>query len=424
MADSRSLLRGRGARPVRSRITRFSRPPAIDLFAGCGGTSLGLQAAGFDIRAAVELDKAAAESYQLNIGLRPIVDDIKHVSGKQLLRSARLRSGECFLLAACPPCQGFSSQRRRGEGDRDPRNMLMLEVVRIVRSVCPAYILFENVPGLAEGRGKVLYSEMLCQLGRLGYHYSDQVVDAADFGVPQRRTRLIALFSHCSMPIVGIGAATHVDPKRSAQDRGSKDPWHTVIESIGQMPAISAGRTEGSDSMHAAPSHTPKTIERIRAIPLDGGSRTALPSDLTLKCHRNHAGHYDVYGRMWWRRPAPTITGGCNKPSKGRFIHPDQDRAITLREAALLQSFPESARFQGTRDKIAEQIGNAVPPELVRVLATPVQQIHAQGKRLRPRHLPVGRQSATLRKSRSLPDGSRPSVESGLVMRANCSDGA
>ncbi len=384
------------------RFARFRRPPAIDLFAGCGGTSLGLQAAGFDVRGAVELDPVASLRYQLNVGLSPIVADIRRVSAAQLLRAAKLRPGQCFLLAACPPCQGFSSQRQRGQGDDDPRNALVFEVVRMVRSIRPAYVLFENVPGLAKGAGKELYQEMMSQLRRLGYRTSEGILDSADFGVPQRRSRLIALCSHHTIPTIELPAPTYADPTKSVEDRQGRRDWRTVIEVIGAMPPIDAGGMDSRDPLHVAPSHPAKALDRIRAIPADGGARGALPPDLVLDCHRGHDGHYDVYGRMWWNRPAPTITGGCNKPSKGRFIHPDQHRAITLREAALLQTFPATARFAGSRDRIAEQIGNAVPPDLVKALALPIKAAHDLAKRARPLHHPVRKPCMTAKNLNSL----------------------
>lgn len=358
------------------RSLRFRRPVAIDLFAGCGGMSLGLQAAGFDVRAAVEMDHSAAMSYRRNVGFSPIERDIRAVSGRQLLRSARLRPGECFVLAACPPCQGFSFQRRRNEGCHDPRNALVFDVIRIVRAVRPSYVLFENVPGLFQGVGKSLYQEIISLFHDLGYRVDDGVMDAADFGVPQHRTRLLALCSHESMPPVSLPSATHIEFSDTPHPSAGKPQWRTVFDAIGELPPLASGEADVEDPLHVAASHGIRALQRIQAIPTNGGSRSALPPDLVLACHRDHKGHNDVYGRMWWNRPSPTITGGCTKPSKGRFIHPDQHRAITPREAALLQGFPARAWFAGSRDKVAEQIGNAVPPDFVKAVAQPVMQIH------------------------------------------------
>jgi DNA (cytosine-5)-methyltransferase 1 len=347
-------------------------PPAIDLFAGCGGTSLGLLAAGFDVRAAVEKDSVAASSYDDLVGVGPIVRDIRKVGGAELLEAAGLRSGECRLLAACPPCQGFSSQRRGPDGLADSRNQLIYQVARLVEAIRPGYLLFENVPGLYLGSGAQMYKRVRARLERAGYEIIDDILDAADYGVPQRRARLIALARRRDMPSIGFPMPTHTDPGNRLRGTGRRR-WRTVRNFIEKLRPLKSGETDPNDPLHTAPGHTEMTLRRIMAISADGGSRTDLPPELRLGCHlRRPGGYYDVYGRMAWDEPAPTITGGCNKPSKGRFIHPEQHRAVTLREAALLQTFPKSAFFRGDRDQIASQIGNAVPPTFVEKLARPI----------------------------------------------------
>ena len=344
---------------------------AIDLFAGCGGMSLGLQQAGLDVRAAVEMDPTAAKRYKNIVGIQPIVSDICTVSGTRLLRTARLLPGQCFLLTACAPCQGFSSQRPPKHGAADPRNGLIHEAVRLVAAVRPMYVMLENVPGLAVGVGAPIYHTAVSRLNKLGYVRMDErVVDAADYGVPQRRQRLIVLFRRRDMPDIKLPAATHVNPQLA--DTEGRPIWRSVREAIGCLRPLAPGEVDPNDPLHAASAHRPDIVKRIEAIPSDGGSRAVLPTELTLECHRNHSGHRDVYGRMRWDAPAPTLTGGCHKPSKGRFIHPEQDRGITLREAALLQAFPPDTQFAGSREQIAEQIGNAVPPALAAALARPI----------------------------------------------------
>ncbi len=375
-----SALRPIGYPFPHSPLWRRGILPAIDLFAGCGGTSIGLQKSGFDVRAAVEISRAAAHNYALNVGLKPLVVDIRRVRGKDLLTRASLRRGECFLLAACPPCQGFSSQRKPSEGVQDRRNSLIFRVVHLMREIQPAYLLLENVPGLAAGVGRTLFNRACADLGRLGYRMRFKVLDAADFGVPQRRARLILVAWHHTMPPVDLPDPTHCKPAAlSFLINGPSSPWKTVYDAIGpssDLAPLTAGEADPHDPLHAAPAHNELILRRIMAIPLDGGSRADLPSDLVLDCHRDrkHNGHRDVYGRMEWERPSPTLTGGCNKPSKGRFIHPEQHRAVTLREAALLQTFPIGARFEGARQEIADQIGNAVPPDFVVALARPLKE--------------------------------------------------
>lgn len=384
------------ARPY-SPLWRRGILPALDLFGGCGGTSLGLQRAGFTVMGAVEIDEAAAHNYRFNVGVEPIVADIRNVTGRALLRRAGLRYGECFLLTACPPCQGFSSQRRAGTDD--PRNQLVLEVARLVREIGPAYLLLENVPGLARDVGSRLFKHMKALLRKLGYETAHEVIaDAYKYGLPQRRARLIYIARHRSMPHVGLAPETHADPEKESHriESGELRRWRTVgdvFEQYGDhLLPLTAGESDPNDPLHAAPAHTAHILERIMAIPLNGGGRADLPDNLTLACHRDYNGHKDVYGRMRSDRPAPTLTGGCNKPSKGRFLHPEQHRAITLREAALLQTFDIDVRFEkGSRDEIAEQIGNAVPPELIVALAPPFKRAHGRWLRRHRRqrtHLP------------------------------------
>lgn len=324
------------------------------------------------MRTAVEIDPIAAESYRRIVGIDPIIDDIREVSGRRLLSTAFLPREGCFLLTACAPCQGFSSQRPPKDGAEDPRNLLIFEVVRLVDEIRPSYLMIENVPGLAVGIGEPIWRSAVTGLADLGYAPTDeQILDAADYGVPQRRERLIAVFRRDDMPGVSLPPPTHVDPH--AGDKGGRSEWRTVQGAIGVIKPLAAGEADPDDLLHVAPAHSANILRRIRAIPLDGGSRANLPPELVLSCHHGHEGHRDVYGRMRWGSPAPTLTGGCNKPSKGRFIHPEQHRGITLREAALLQTFPLTADFSGTRDQIAGQIGNAVPPLLVATLTAPIK---------------------------------------------------
>jgi DNA (cytosine-5)-methyltransferase 1 len=367
-------------RTTEARIWEQRTATAIDLFSGAGGTSYGLLAAGFEVRAAVDNDEAASVSYERNIGLKPIVDDIRNVSGRRLLRRAGLRRGECLLLVACAPCQGFSPQGRAAGGTdptADKRNLLIFDVVRLVGEIWPAYLLLENVPGLARGVGRPIFDQIKEQLRALTYEVSDEgILEAADYGVPQRRERLIALVRRSDMPEVKLPQPSHCDATKKERIRknGHLVSWRTVREAIGNLQRLEAGEQDPNDPLHSASRHTDEVQRRIAAIRKDGGSRTDLPQELVLSCHHEHTGHRDVYGRMWWRRPAPTLTGGCIKPSKGRFIHPYRDRGITPREAALLQDFPPRATFYGTRDEIAAQIGNAVPPALGRAVSLPVRE--------------------------------------------------
>lgn len=329
----------------------MGRLVAIDLFSGAGGLSVGLQRAGFEVAVAVELDPHAAATFRLNHPrAQVLVKDIRSVRPGDLRHRARLNGRRLDLLTGCPPCQGFSTlrTRRRQASVPDHRNDLILEFRRLVRSLLPRAVILENVPGLALDPG---YASFCRTLHTLGYDYTADVVDAADFGVPQRRKRLVLVAVHD----IELPERVLRPPCRSPS---------TVGDAIGGL--LEAGRS--GDILHDLPEHrSDSVLARIRATPRDGGSRSDVAPSRQCGCHQRLSGFYDVYGRMAWSGPAPTITSGCNNPSKGRFLHPSEDRAITLREAALLQSFPAEYQFDLSRGKehVAAQIGNAFPPGLI-----------------------------------------------------------
>jgi DNA (cytosine-5)-methyltransferase 1 len=329
---------------------------AIDLFCGAGGLTVGLEQAGFNVVGAVEIDRLGCDTYADN---HPDVKlwrgDIRVIAGNDILDDLGLRIGELDLLAGCPPCQGFSTVRTLN-GRRDviePRNDLIREYGRLVVELQPRAVLMENVPGLAQDQRMTDLVELLEDLGycaRDGY----RVLNAADFGVPQSRRRLVlvAVRGHSLAP-----AAPLPGPRR------------TVRQAIADLPRPG---TSG-DPLHDLPETRSERVKAlIRQVPKDGGSRRDLA--VQLDCHVDFDGFKDVYGRMRWDKPAPTITGGCHNPSKGRFLHPEHDRAITLREAALLQGFSPGYTFRLDRGKLAAalMIGNALPPGFVAAHAAPL----------------------------------------------------
>ncbi len=323
---------------------------AIDLFSGCGGLTRGLQRAGFHVLAAIEIDEAAAEVFRANHKNTLLKRrDIRLVSAKGLRRELKLRKGQLDLVAGCPPCQGFSTLRTKNGGsrNRDRRNNLIREMLRFVRAFRPRAVMMENVPRLAKHKR---FAELRRGLERLGYVVNWDVKDCADFGVPQRRRRLILLASR--------GAA--ISFARSARQR------QTVRAAIKSLPKAGISGDKLHDLQEKV--RSPRVRRLIKDIPKDGGSRTDLPWSRQLPCHKALDGFRDVYGRMAWDDVAPTITSGCFNPSKGRFLHPIEDRAITLREAAILQSFPKRYRFPVHHGKevLALMIGNALPPEFIR----------------------------------------------------------
>lgn len=330
---------------------------AIDLFSGCGGLTQGLKLAGFRVLAAIESDPLAADTYRANhprVHLKQ--SDIRKVSTAELMKSIKLRKGQLDLLAGCPPCQGFSRLRTRNGAAqmRDPRNGLITEILRFATAFQPKAIMLENVPRLGDHRS---FKNLCRDLRRLGYHVEWDIKDARRYGVPQRRKRLIL--------VAGLGFEIPFAPEMPEQV--------TVRDAIGRLPR--AGKS--SDALHNLPEErSAKVLKLIKTIPKDGGSRSALPRSQQLKCHKRFSGFRDVYGRMAWDAPSPTITGGCFNPSKGRFLHPEENRAITLREAALLQSFPQDYFFptDASKQDIALMIGNALPPAFTRFHAGEIKK--------------------------------------------------
>jgi DNA (cytosine-5)-methyltransferase 1 len=339
-----------GKKSIALKKQSTDRLRAIDLFSGCGGLTLGLKQAGFDVLSAVEIDSAAVQTYKANhkdVAVKHA--DIKKLSAAGLMRELGLRPGQLDLLAGCPPCQGFSTLRTRNGANRnrDRRNGLIRDMLRFARAFRPKAIMMENVPRLANHK---LFRDFCKDLGDLGYRISFEVKDAARYGVPQRRRRLILLASR------GFDIAFVQEACRT----------RTVRSAIGRMPEPGRSR----DALHNIPENrrSEKVRKLIRDIPKDGGSRSDLPKARQLDCHKTSNGFNDIYGRMAWDAVAPTITSGCSNPSKGRFLHPEQDRAITMREAALLQGFPRSYIFDAAtgKERIALLIGNALPPEFIR----------------------------------------------------------
>ncbi len=343
-------------------------PTAIDLFAGAGGLTLGLRQARFRVLGAVELEPLAAQTYRANFpGIHLWETDSRRLSVAKVLRDLNLRPGELDLLAGCPPCQGFSQLRSKNgkRRPRDERNDLVLEFERLTRGLKPKTVMLENVPGLARS---YRLQRLIRSLRKMGYDVTTTVLDAARYGVPQRRKRVILL-------------AGRFGPVPFAPE---DDTIQTVRDAIGELPA--AGHS--GDPLHDVPERRHRRVqELIAAVPRDGGSRRDLGPKAQLACHRRSDGFKDVYGRMGWDAVAPTITSGCVNPSKGRFLHPEDDRTITLREAALLQTFPPDFEFSLRRGKFAAAslIGNALPPEFVRR--------HAAAVRTYLRAVPEGRRS-------------------------------
>lgn len=335
---------------------------AIDLFCGAGGLTQGLKEAGFRVIGAVEKEPVVAETYKLNhSGVHLWNTDIQNLKAEEIISTLGIEKGQLDLLAGCPPCQGFSSMRTKNGSSsvEDERNDLVFEMVRLIEELMPKAVMMENVPGLAKDPRMV---KVLARLKSLGYHVDDETVqvhDISKYGVPQRRKRMILM--------TGL-------KKKIPFAQPDKEVKH-VRHILENMPTPGAG----NDPLHDYPvNRSEKTQTMISLVPKNGGSRSDLPKEYWLPCHlRYPKGFKDVYGRMKWDNVSPTITGGCINPSKGRFLHPEENRAITLREALLLQTFPKNYKFPTTiaRDRIALMIGNALPPHYIKKHAEEIKSI-------------------------------------------------
>ena len=325
---------------------------AIDVFCGIGGLTEGLKLAGFKVIGAIEKEPVVADVFRLN---HPEVflwnEDIKEITGNKIKKALGIKKGELGLLAGCPPCQGFSSMRTNNGAYfiDDERNDLVFDLLRLIKDLMPRAVMMENVPGLFRDHRM---KKILFDLRSLGYHIdgeSLQILDISRYEVPQRRKRMVLITAFNKK-------IDFAEPDKTSV---------TVRQVLQKVPA----QGNGNDPLHDYPVKRSERIEKmIRLIPKNGGSRTDLPKKYRLPCHiRYPSGFRDVYGRMKWDDVSPTITGGCINPSKGRFLHPEEDRAITLREALLLQTFREDYRFPTNiaRDRIALMIGNALPPKFI-----------------------------------------------------------
>lgn len=348
---------------------------AIDLFSGGGGLTVGLKRAGFRVAYAVERDKHACATYRVNHPeVHLLEQDITEVSGDDL--EDPTGGGVIDLLAACPPCQGYTSLNK--DGIDDPRNRLIFEISRLAAEIMPRAIMMENVPGLTT-KGRDLYEDLKSDLKALGYMLdnSAKVLQAADYGVPQERRRLVIL--------AGLGFEIELPaPTHSKYGENDLPRWKTVADAIGGKGYIgnpltlSEAKKLGDlqrSNWHVVRDLSEQNQKRI-AVAVPGRSWATIPEHLRPECHQGeYRGFTNVYGRMEWRQPSPTITAGCTTFSKGRFGHPVKDRTISVREAALLQTFPTSYRFDiPYMDHVCSVIGNALPCDFAEVLSRQCQE--------------------------------------------------
>jgi|GEM_PF-187596 len=334
------------------------RVQVIDFFCGCGGMSLGFAASKkYKMLGGVDIKEDAVKTYEQNIGAPGYQQDIVKLYENEgllddFLKKIQFDKTQPSVVIGCAPCQGFSAHRKKHKGPDDRRNSLVSIFASIATEIAPDCIVIENVPELLSEKYSSYFQEAKETFEDKNYIVNTTVVNAAEFGVPQARYRalIIAMKRPFSMPKPIYGPAD----------------FRTVRDAIGDLPAVDAGNTDPNDKLHRCANHKKSTIDTIRMVPHDGGSR---PSGIGPKCLDEVSGFYDVYGRLSWEKPSITITHYARNPASGRFVHPEQDRGLTLREMACLQSFPVSFNFHGKFDSIAEQIGEAVPPVLSAAIA-------------------------------------------------------
>lgn len=342
---------------------------AIDLFCGAGGLSTGLKKSGFRLCLGVDIDEKALKTYKCNLKRTKILkEDIKKVTGEKITELTGINRRDNFLLAGCPPCQGFSSLGKRDANDE--KNELVYEYIRIINELEPSFILMENVPGMSTGVGKEIFKNVVKELEE-NYHVEYATLNAADFGVPQIRKRLVLhgirndVYDNLGLDKEKqkiLPKSTHSKEKQKGYRK-----WVTVRKAIFDLPILGAGESydDGIIKNHKARSLSETNIERLQEIRLHGGNREMISEELQLECHKKENVSYtDTYGIIDPDKPAPTITSGCTIISKGRYCHPTQNRGLSIREAARLQSFDDKFEFQGNMGEMSLQIGNAVPPKL------------------------------------------------------------
>lgn len=341
--------------PAKIGATPGPKVYAVDLFCGAGGLTHGLLKAGVDVRLGVDIDPACEYPYVANNNARFLLKSVEELEASELER--HYRKNGIKLLAGCAPCQTFSTYNQKAT-ESDKRWWLLLQFSRLVDELSPDLVAMENVPRLVEQK---VFDEFVAQLEATGYSVDYQVVNCAEYGVPQQRNRLVLLASK-------LGPISLLTPGQFC-----KRP-RTVRKAIGALPPLEAGTSHSKDPLHQCSALSEINMRRIVASK-PGGTWRDWPEELVADCHKKASGktYPSVYGRMTWDDPAPTLTTQFFGFGNGRFGHPEQNRAISLREGAILQSFPKRYKFvrpgeQVCQKSIGRLIGNAVPVRLGEVI--------------------------------------------------------
>ncbi|MDI9312332.1 MAG: DNA cytosine methyltransferase [Limnohabitans sp.] len=339
----------------------------IDLFCGIGGLSHGFVKQDFKIVAGIDIDETCKYSFEANNNSTFILKSVSDISKEEI--NKLFGKAKDKILVGCAPCQPFSSYTFKDEEKNDNNKWkLLYEFARLVKETEPDVISMENVSQLINFKKAPVFKDFLNSLKKIGYFVNYEVVNCPDYGIPQNRKRLVLLAS--KLGEIKLIPKTH-----------TKENYVTVKETIGKLPKIKDGEFCKKDRLHFARKLSPLNMKRIQKTPY-GGSWKDWPEDLKLECHKKESGksYPSVYGRMKWEEPSPTMTTHCIGYGNGRFGHPEQDRAISLREASLLQTFPVDYKFFDDKKEtfssvvIARQIGNAVPVRLGEIIAKNIKE--------------------------------------------------
>lgn len=329
----------------------------VDFFSGAGGMSAGFAALSkkypvFRMIGGVDINPNAARTYEKNFKVPGIIQDVTKLIEKKsfsefVKKLDRYDKTKPLIVLGCAPCQGFSAHRKKYKDKEDKRNDLPAIFASVAVKLNPECIVMENVPEILSKKYWNYFEDVRSIFSDAGYIVNQGIYNAAAFGVPQERYRalIIAMKKKFTMP----------------EPLLEKSSYLTVKDAIGHLPKVEAGEVYLKDAYHVSAKHKPSTIDVIKQIPKNGGSR---PKGIGPKCLDRVKGFYDVYGRLSWDKPSITITQYARNPASGRYVHPDQDRGLTIREAASIQSFPLGFEFTGNFDSIFKQIGEAVPPKL------------------------------------------------------------
>lgn len=334
----------------------------IDFFCCGGGMSLGFASLreSFRILGGVDINSTSLKTYELNYGTHVLNADITTISPESSLiqQTFKLKKNRPLIVIGCAPCQGFSAHRKKyGDKPEDERNTLIGYFSDIAVNLNPDFVVMENVPEILTGKYKNHYEEAKKIFTKNGYYVVQRVYNAAGFGVPQARCRAI---------IVASKYKNFVLPDELLFE----EEYNTVRDAIADLPYVDArSQTEMADIYHRCSTHKQSTIDVIAQVPHNGGSR---PKGVGPKCLDKVNGFSDVYGRLSWDKPSITITQYARNPASGRYSHPEQNRGLTIREAARLQSFPDGYLWNGSLGDVFKQIGEAVPPLLALAIATQI----------------------------------------------------